>query len=157
MLKNINPYLPTNDLIFKKLFGEDRKITRESLKFLINEIVGLKGSDKIKEIILLNPYIVADIEQKRPILDIKAKSENGIKYNVEMQVSPQLYYSARALYYWAKLYTQDLAPGRSNNYNELTKTIGIHILNFDYYPFLETRKKQFGSRRGTRCGLTIFG
>jgi predicted transposase/invertase (TIGR01784 family) len=131
--KENKKYPPTNDLVFKKLFGEDRQITRDALVILINEIVGLKGENKIKTVELLNPYVVADLNQKRPVLDIKAKSENGIKYNVEMQLAPQDYYSARALYYWAKLYTQDLEPGKANNYRELSKTIGIHILDFEYY------------------------
>ena len=133
-------YLPTNDLVFKKLFGEDREITKKYLAFLINKIVGFKGENRIKTIELKKPYIVADIEQKRPVVDIKATSENGMKYNVEMQMAKQNYYSARALYYWANLYTQDLPPGR-NNYNEPTKTIGIHILNFEYYDGDEMYKK----------------
>ena len=135
-----NKYLPTNDLLFKKLFGEDREITRKSLAFLINEIVGFKGDDRIKEIKLLNPYLVTDLNEKRPIVDIKATSENGTKYNVEMQLAKQNYYSSRALYYWAKLYAEDLPPGR-DNYDKLTKTIGIHILNFNYYEGDEMYKK----------------
>ena len=54
-------YPPTNDLVFKKLFGEDREETKKALAFLINEIVGFKGKERVQEIKIMNPYTVSDI------------------------------------------------------------------------------------------------
>ena len=46
-----------------------------------------------------------------------------------LKISLQPYdYDKRALYYWGKLYTEQLKEGF--DYSELNKTIGIHILNF---------------------------
>ena len=46
----------------------------------------------------------------------------------EIQVTDEADYIKRALYYWSKIYTQQLTQG--SDYYELCKTIGIHILNF---------------------------
>ncbi len=45
-----------------------------------------------------------------------------------MQITDEGDYSDRALYYWAKMYTEQLGVG--GKYRDLCKTIGIHILNF---------------------------
>ena len=143
-------YPPTNDLVFKKLFGEDKEDTKKALVFLINEIVGFKGTERIEKIRIMNPYTVSDLKKKRSILDVKAIAENGVKYNVEMQVNKQSHYSARALYYWGKLYTEDL-PER-DNYDKLAKTIGIHILDFDIYEGFHLYKKHIMSYTDNATG-----
>ncbi len=61
-------------------------------------------------------------------LDIKARNKDGKLYNIEMQITDQQDYDKRALYYWGKLYTGQLKA--SDKYTELSKAIGIHILNF---------------------------
>ena len=49
-------------------------------------------------------------------------------YNIEIQVANEGDYDKRALYYWGKLYTEQLKEGE--DYAQLNKAIGIHILNF---------------------------
>ena len=44
------------------------------------------------------------------------------------QITDEADYDKKALYYWAKLYTEQLKSGE--DYSELEKVIGIHILNF---------------------------
>jgi len=48
-----------------------------------------------------------------------------------MQLTDQVYYNQRALYYWSKLYTSQLKKGDA--FDGLRKTISINILNFDYF------------------------
>ncbi|AFC72855.1 hypothetical protein MCC_06955 [Rickettsia rhipicephali str. 3-7-female6-CWPP] len=95
---------------------------------LINSIVSEK--DQIVEVTLLNPYNPKNFKaDKLSILDIKAKSESSKRYNIEIQVTDAADYDKRALYYWAKMYTEQLKEG--SDYAALNKTIGIlHILNF---------------------------
>jgi predicted transposase/invertase (TIGR01784 family) len=62
-------------------------------------------------------------------MDIKAQDEHGRWLNIEMQVADQDYYDKRALFYWARLYVGQLSEGV--NYDFLTKTININILNFN--------------------------
>ncbi|OQY10836.1 MAG: transposase, partial [Fusobacteriia bacterium 4572_132] len=117
---------PRVDFAFKKLFGVEEN--KELLVDFINSIVS--KADQVNEITLLNPYNEKNFRNdKISILDIKAKSVNGKIYNIEMQIADQDYYNKRALYYWSRLYSGQLSSGI--NYDNLKKTIGINILNFN--------------------------
>lgn len=116
---------PRVDLIFKKLFGVEEN--KDLLISLINSIVS--DEDQVADVTLLNPYNPQNfIHEKLSILDIKAKGINGKLFNIEMQITDSADYDKRALYYWAKLYSEQLKSGE--DYNQLNKAIGIHILNF---------------------------
>jgi predicted transposase/invertase (TIGR01784 family) len=89
--------------------------------------------DQVEEVTLLNPYNAKNFKQdKLSILDIKAKGRDGKRYNIEIQISDEADYDKRALYYWAKLYTEQLRV--TEDYSLLSKAIGIHILNFTSIP-----------------------
>jgi predicted transposase/invertase (TIGR01784 family) len=121
-MSGINPRV---DIAFKKLFGVEEN--KDLLISLINSIVG--EEDQVSEITLLNPYNLKNFrEDKLSILDVKAKGLDGKMFDIEIQVSDEGDYSKRALYYWAKLYVEQLKNG--GQYDTLSKTIGIHILNF---------------------------
>lgn len=122
MSHKINPRV---DLAFKKIFGiEDNK---DLLISLINSIVG--EEDQVVDVTLLNPYNQKNFkEDKLSILDIKAEGNHGKKFNIEIQITDEADYDKRALYYWAKLYTDQLKE--KDDYGTLEKVIGIHILNF---------------------------
>jgi predicted transposase/invertase (TIGR01784 family) len=120
---HINPRV---DFAFKKLFGSEEN--KELLISLINAIVGEK--DQVESLILRNPYNLADYKAgKMSVLDIKAQDSSGRWFNVEMQMSQDLNYDSRALYYWARLLSDQLGEGMV--YTQLCKTISINILNFD--------------------------
>lgn len=124
---------PRVDLVFKKLFGVEEN--KDLLMSLINSIVSQE--DQVKDITLLNPYNPQNFrDDKLSVLDIKAVGETGKKFNIEIQISDEADYDKRALYYWAKLYTEQLKSG--DDYSSLSKAIGIHILNFT--SILETKK-----------------
>lgn len=116
---------PRVDIAFKKIFGVEEN--KDLLISLINSIVS--EEDQVIEVTLLNPYNPRNFKKdKLSVLDIKAKNEKGLYYNIEMQISDEADYDKRALYYWAKLYTEQMK--KSSDYDVLQKTIGIHILNF---------------------------
>ena len=122
----INPRI---DIAFKKIFGVEEN--KDLLISLINSIVSIE--DQVSEVTLLNPYNPKNFRQdKLSILDIKALGSNGKRFNIEIQISDEADYDKRALYYWAKLYTEQLKA--SDDYSELAKAIGIHILNFTSIP-----------------------
>ena len=126
MSNYVNPRI---DLAFKKIFGveENKDLTIS----LINAIIS--PEDQVSEITLLNPYNPKNFaNDKLSILDIKAKAKDGKRFNIEIQVSDEADYDKRALYYWAKLYTEQLTSGE--DYGLLSKAIGIHILNFTSIP-----------------------
>ena len=120
---------PRVDFAFKKLFGSEEN--KDLLMSLINAIVS--EQEQVVEVELKNPYNLADYRAgKMSILDIKAKSENGRWFNVEMQISEDYNFDKRAIYYWAKLVTEQLSEGMM--YKELKKTISINILDFNFIP-----------------------
>jgi len=119
---------PRVDFAFKKLFGSEEN--KDLLISFINSVVSEK--DRIVEVTLLNPYNDREFGGDRlSVLDIKAKDEQGRQYNIEMQITDEVYYNQRALYYWSKLYTSQLKKGDLFEY--LKKTISINVLNFNYF------------------------
>lgn len=119
---------PKVDLAFKKLFGSEEN--KDILMSLINSM--LPKEEQMTEIILENPYNLPDyIKGKLSILDIKGKDEKGTWYDVEMQVGEQGYFGKRALFYWGKVYTNQIKIGKM--FSKLKKTIMISILDFKYY------------------------
>lgn len=116
---------PRVDIAFKKIFGVEEN--KDLLISLINSIVS--AEDHVAEVTLLNPYNAQNFaNDKLSILDIKAKGENGKLFNIEIQIADETNYDKRTLYYWGKLYTEQLKRG--GDYSKLSKAIGVHILNF---------------------------
>ena len=121
-------YNPKVDLVFRKLFGSEEN--KDILISFINSVINKEP--KIKDLKIKNPYNLSSyLREKISILDVKAVDEQGTWYDIEMQVSKQVFYGKRALYYWSKVYSEQL----ENNapYKDLNKTIGIHLLDFDYF------------------------
>jgi len=127
VVKNMAKINPKVDFAFKKLFGSEEN--KDILIAFINSI--LSEDQQIKDIILKNPYNLANYKKdKMSILDIKAVDEKGIWYDIEMQISEQVFYEKRAFYYWAKVYSDQMEGGY--DYDKLKKTISINILDFNY-------------------------
>ena len=123
---DINPRI---NIAFKKIFGVEEN--KDLLISLINSIVS--EQDQISDVTLLNPYNPKSFKNdKLSILDIKAKGVNGKRFNIKIQISDEADYDKRALYYWARLYTEQLKT--AEGYSTLSKAIGIHILNFTSIP-----------------------
>jgi predicted transposase/invertase (TIGR01784 family) len=125
-MSNISPRV---DIAFKKIFGVEEN--KDLLISLINSIVSKE--DQVCGVTLLNPYNPKSFRNdKLSILDIKAEGYDGKRFNIEIQISDEADYDKRALYYWAKLYTEQLKT--TEDYSKLSKAIGIHILNFTSIP-----------------------
>jgi predicted transposase/invertase (TIGR01784 family) len=121
----MNKISPRVDIAFKKIFGVEEN--KDLLISLINSIVAKE--DQVEDLRLLNPYNPKSFyRDKLSILDIKARGVDGKRFNIEIQITDEADYDKRALYYWAKLYTEQLTSG--DDYSTLSKAIGIHILNF---------------------------
>lgn len=141
---------PRVDLAFKKIFGVEEN--KDLLISLINSIVGQE--DQVSDVTILNPYNPKNFKtDKLSILDIKATNQDGKRFNIEIQISDEADYDKRALYYWAKLYTEQLKV--SEDYSKLSKAIGIHILNFTSIPSVEKYHNVFHIRE-QETGLLYF-
>jgi predicted transposase/invertase (TIGR01784 family) len=128
----INPF---NDFVFKYIFG--RKETSDCLLSLINAILADSDMGKIQTIEILNPFNLKEFnEDKYSVLDIRAENENGDIYNIEVQLSGNEEFKYRSLYYWARLYSNQLKE--SEIYANLKPVICINILQFDLIKELDS-------------------
>ncbi|MBN2835300.1 MAG: Rpn family recombination-promoting nuclease/putative transposase, partial [Candidatus Delongbacteria bacterium] len=122
----INPKI---DIAFKKLFGSEEN--KDILKSFINSV--LPAHEQVKNLELKNPYNLATyISGKSGILDVKAQAENGVWFDVEMQIGEQLFFGKRIKYYLDKMYVDQLDI--SEKFSTLKKVVGIAILDFNYFP-----------------------
>ena len=116
------------DLIFKRVFG-----TEEHKNWLANLVANLLDIplESIENIEIQNTEIVPDyLNQKFLRLDFRVKVNDEI-INIELQVHFEEDYAERTLYYWSKLYSEQLKV--KDAYGDAEKTICINILNFNLF------------------------
>ena len=124
-IEKLNAMTPLNDYVFKKIFGKigNENITKNFLNSILEtkiESVNLEGNTILEKDLL---------DDKIGILDIKAKLDNEILCDIEMQVLNYKDIDKRIMFYWSKLYSSSIKSGQ--NYNSLKKTISILIANFE--------------------------
>jgi len=121
---------PTNDLVFKKIFGNEQK--KGILMSFLNAVLDFQGDKEIIEVEILNPYQAPKIEDlKETILDIRATDKLKRNFIVEMQKEDKGDFQKRSLYYTSKAYVAQLAEGYA--YQTLKRVYFIGILNFDIF------------------------
>ena len=122
---------PKMDFVFKNIFGSE-KHPNILISFLN---ATLKPKDLITEVEIKNTDLNKGyIEDKFSRLDVKATTSNNEIINIEIQLKNEYNMIKRSLYYWSKLYSEQLNEGE--DYSVLKRTICINILNFKY---LKTR------------------
>lgn len=116
---------PSMDFVFKRLFGAEE--SKDSLISLLNAII--ESDSPIKDVELKNTDLEKEhLGDKFCRLDIKAKTDKGELINIEIQVRDEYNMVQRTLYYWSKIYSDQL--GAAENYKDLARTVCINILNF---------------------------
>ena len=123
---------PKMDFVFKNIFGSEK-----NPNILISFLnATLKPKDLITSVEIKNTDLNKGyIEDKFSRLDVKATTSNNEIINIEIQLKNEYNMIKRSLYYWSKLYSEQLNEGE--DYSILKRTICINILNFKY---LKTRK-----------------
>ena len=129
---------PKMDFVFKNIFGSE-KHPNILISFLN---ATLKPKDLITAVEIKNTDLNKGyIEDKFSRLDVKATTSNNEIINIEIQLKNEYNMIKRSLFYWSKLYSEQLNEGE--DYSVLNRTICINILNFKY---LKTRKFHSGYR-----------
>ncbi|MGL5574699.1 MAG: Rpn family recombination-promoting nuclease/putative transposase [Sarcina sp.] len=115
------------DFIFKNIFGTEKnsKILISFLNAVLDTICPIVGVE-IKNTDIEKGFI----EEKFSRLDVKATTSNNEIINIEIQLKNEYNMIKRSLYYWSKLYEEQLGEG--DDYSELRRTVCINILNFKY-------------------------
>ncbi|MDR1685508.1 MAG: Rpn family recombination-promoting nuclease/putative transposase [Desulfovibrio sp.] len=115
---------PMNDVVFKKLFVENRNALIGLLKCILNlpdeEYVGLE---------ILNPILLPEhIGAKTCVLDIKLRTASGKIIYIELQVKPQDYIWKRFQFYSTRVLSDE--GKRGGDYDKIPDIIGILISDF---------------------------
>lgn len=136
-----------NDVAFNYVFGRNNR--KYNLINLLNAILAETGEPPIFDLILTETEFKSDKpRQKGCRLDIRAVTSQNYHINIEVQLFNQHNMGKRSIFYWSKLYTEQLGEGE--NFHELNKTIAINILDFAYlgnnqvhniYKLLETKTR----------------
>ena len=119
---------PTVDFVFKKIFGNENH--KEVLISFLNAII--KPITPIVDVVINNtelPRTSPDGKESR-LLDVRATLDDGTHVNIEVQNSDKKDMDKRMLFYWSKIYSDQLS--KDEDFRELNKTICINILDFDY-------------------------
>ncbi len=116
------------DIIFKRVFGNEQN--EEIIAAFISDMLDIPRNRIIHVEIKNVELPPEEIDQKFSRLDLNLIVD-GRKVNIEMQVNRDMAYKERTLYYWSKLYSDDLKSG--DDYSELSQTICVNIINFNLF------------------------
>ena len=113
-----------NDYAFKRVFGveENKDVLQDLLECILDippeNIAGLELLDKE-----LHKDSISD---KTGVLDVKLRLKNNIIIDIEIQNRWNSEFVQRTIFYWAKMYTENLKT--SDVYTKLPKCITINIV-----------------------------
>ncbi len=116
------------DIIFKRVFGNAKN--ERIISAFISDLLEIPR-ESIRSIYINNVELTPEyLGQKFSRLDLRMNVDGKI-VNIEMQVNREVDFQERSLFYWAKLYSDELGSGEE--YSALKQTICINIINFDLF------------------------
>ena len=113
-----------NDYAFKRVFGveENKDVLQDLLECILDiqpeNISGLELLDK--------EFHKDSISDKTGVLDVKLRLKNNTIIDIEIQNRWSSEFVQRTIFYWAKMYTENLKTGEV--YTKLPKCITINIV-----------------------------
>ena len=118
---------PKVDFAFKEIMTDEKARTG-----FLAAVLKINPKD-IKETQILNTNLRKEHEDdKQGILDVRLLLNNDSEIDIEIQLSQIKVWAERSLFYLAKMYTEQIAPGQS--YKVFKKCINISILDFELFP-----------------------
>ena len=113
-----------NDYAFKRVFGVEEN--KDVLQDLLECILDIQSED-IAGLELLDKELHKDsISDKTGVLDVKLRLKNNTIIDIEIQNRWNSEFIQRTIFYWAKMYTENLKA--SEVYTKLPKCITINIV-----------------------------
>ena len=113
-----------NDYAFKRVFGveENKDVLQDLLECILDippeDIAGLELLDK--------EFHKDSITDKTGVLDVKLRLKNNTIIDIEIQNRWNSEFVQRTIFYWTKMYTENLKT--SEVYTKLPKCITINIV-----------------------------
>ena len=134
---------PKIDFAFKEIMADEKARTG-----FLSAVLKINPED-IKETQILNTNLRKEHEDdKQGILDVRLLLNNDSEIDIEIQLSQLKVWAERSLFYLAKMYTDQIAPGQS--YKVFKKCINISILDFELFPDEIEFYSSFHIREDTR-------
>ena len=134
---------PKVDFAFKEIMTDEKARTG-----FLAAVLKINPKD-IKETKILNTNLRKEHEDdKQGILDVRLLLNNDSEIDIEIQLSQIKVWAERSLFYLAKMYTEQIAPGQS--YTVFKKCINISILDFELFPDEKEFYSCFHIREDTR-------
>ena len=135
-------YLPTNDLLFHKLFTS--KDTNHILKAFVRDVLG----EEFETLTPRDTYHIDSYKQsledenklKYTEVDVLAASNDGTQVTIEMQVRSHDFFRERAVFYLSAAYASPYgdedaeAFEEDNQFSTLRAAYGINIIDFHMFP-----------------------
>ncbi|MBF0241610.1 MAG: Rpn family recombination-promoting nuclease/putative transposase [Desulfamplus sp.] len=138
MIHKIDPIV---DCVFKALLGSESN--KNLLIHFLNAVIGFEGDDIITDVVILNPYNEREfIDDKLSIVDIKAKSQNDFKYQVEIQLAVYPALPSRIIYNWCTIYHSQI--NKKEDYAQLKPVYSIWIIDTPLFKDIDTYHFKFG-------------
>ena len=117
-----------NDLFVRYLIGTEGD--EDILENIVNAVLNDVGFESVSNLEIINPYNLPENENlKESILDVKAKTKDGKKILIEIQLVGNNNFIKRILYYIAKNIASELKE--NENYINISQMISISFLNFN--------------------------
>jgi predicted transposase/invertase (TIGR01784 family) len=109
----------------------------EQLLSFLNAVLRREGNNKLVSVeIIENRNLTAEIiGDKTSILDVRSRTGDGTRVNVEVQLRNLGNMDKRSLFYWSREYSKGLEAGQE--YQELPAVIAVNIINFELMPETE--------------------
>ena len=123
-MENLFKITLRNDYAFKRVFGveENKDVLQDLLECILDippeTIAGLELLDK--------EFHKDSISDKTGVLDVKLRLKNNTIIDIEIQNRWNSEFVQRTIFYWAKMYTENLKTGEV--YTKLPKCITINIV-----------------------------
>jgi len=120
----LKPLSPTNDFVFKKVFGSNLEVLKDFLKAVLD-----LPAEEYESLEVIDPNLNREfIEDKLGVLDVKVTTSSGKTVNIEVQVKSQRSIWKRMLFYTSKMVVEQVKSGYQ--YDQINRVISILIADF---------------------------
>jgi len=124
------PLNAMSDMVFHYIFSSEG--SEPAILSFINAVQTSAGKPLATKVTIKNPFnLQRFIKDKQSIVDIKVTDTRKNTYEVEMQTLPEDGFEERILYYWARIYSEQLA--RRRKYSTLHPVISIVLTRFPLF------------------------
>lgn len=143
-------YLPTNDLLFKKMLTSED--SPNILKAFVRDLLGIEFKTLTpKETYHIDSYKQSYDETAlfRTEVDILAIAEDSSHTTIECQIQSHAYFHERAIFYLAEAFRAPFGnletkeAEKKNNFSSLRPAYGINIVDFHLFDRKEPALQQF--------------